>query len=68
MGNDFMKLGCPGCRGYKSKTSHTYATYVIYECKTILTLKCKGCGYIQRFRYIEGGYNGKTESNTIERD
>jgi RNase P subunit RPR2 len=53
------KLACPNCGGYKNKNSHTFASYKVYECNTVLTLKCKSCGYIQKFRYIEGGYNGK---------
>lgn len=49
-------LGCPQCGAFKSRTTHSYGSYRAYLTNTTLVLRCKTCGFEQKYRYIQGGY------------
>ena len=51
----FSLLPCPKCGAYKNPSAHTYGSYKVYYNDTVIKLRCKACGEVQKFRTIRGG-------------
>ena len=51
----FELIGCAKCGHNKGRMTHSYGTYKVYKHDNIIRIRCKTCGYIVRFKIIDGG-------------
>lgn len=49
-------LPCPRCGAGKTRSTHSFGVYRVYEVAQTLILRCKTCGFKQRYKYIKGGF------------